>query len=173
MFYFHTRIAPYKPTAHRKLINLGTILLRIMCPTTWTLFHEHALKYAEVMGVCSVECDLQQERKLQRWIETLLSPRSLEGTIVNYIYYCSPWRDNLFGGSPIFIDCSMRKLYSVIQKRKIASCKNFYASMVALVFLCISVVWIWRGCIWREFYVELNGLYPRFIAQSTRQLWIL
>ena len=140
MSYFQTRIAPYKPTAHRNHINLGTILLRITYPTIWTLFHEHALKYAEVMGVCSVKCYLQREQKLQRWIETLLSPRSLKGTIVNYIYYYSPWRGDSFGGSPISVDCSMRKLYSVIQKWKIASCENIYASKAMLVFLCISVV---------------------------------
>ena len=108
MSYFQTRIAPYKPTAHRNHINLGTILLRITCPTIWTLFHEHALKYAEVTGVCSVKCDMQWQRKLQRWIKTLLSLRSLEGIIVNYkvnyIYSCSPWRGDSFGGDPISVD---------------------------------------------------------------------
>ena len=53
--------------------------------------------------------------------------RSLEGTIINYIHSCSLWRDDLFGGGPISVHYSIRKLQYVIENEWLNHtkiCKN-------------------------------------------------
>ena len=44
----------------------------------------------------------------------LITARSLEGTIINYIYSCSPRKGNLFGGGPITVHYSIWRLQYVI-----------------------------------------------------------
>ena len=49
-------------------------------------------------------------------IQTLITARSLEGTIINFIYYSySPRRGDSFGGGAITVNYSTRKLY-IIEK---------------------------------------------------------
>ena len=59
---------------------------------------------------CTVTCDLHGKQKLHLEIQMLITTRSLEGTIINYIYSCSPWRGNSFGGGPISLNYSIWKL---------------------------------------------------------------
>ena len=79
------------------------------------MFHEHTLKYAEVVEDCTVMRDLRGKQKLHLGIQTLITARSLEGTILNYIYSCSPRTGDLFGGGPISVHYSTRKLQYVIE----------------------------------------------------------
>ena len=60
----------------------------IMCPIIKSLFCEHTLKYAEIVEDCTVACDLQGKQNYT--LEMLITARSLKGTIINYIYSCSP-----------------------------------------------------------------------------------
>ena len=76
------------------------------------------------MEDCTVTSDLQAKQKLHLGIQTLIAARSLEGTIINNIYSCIPQRGDLFGGGPISIHYSIRKLQYVIEKRAIKSYKN-------------------------------------------------
>ena len=87
----------------------------ITCPIIKSLFHEHTLKYAEVVEDCTVMSDLRGKQKLHLGIQTLITARSLEGTILNYIYSCSPRTGDLFGGGPISVHYSIRKLQYVIE----------------------------------------------------------
>ena len=64
----------------------------------------------EVVEDCTVACDLQGKQKLHLGIQILITARSLEGTIINYIYSCSPWRGDLFGGSPFSVNYTIHKL---------------------------------------------------------------
>ena len=75
---------------HHNLFGKDTILCGITCPIIKSLFHEHKLKYVEVVEDCTVTSDLRGKRKLHLGIQTLITARSLEGTIINYIYSCSP-----------------------------------------------------------------------------------
>ena len=47
----------------------------------------------------TVKCDLQG-KKLHLEIQTLITARSLEGSIINYIYSYSPLKGDLFGVVP-------------------------------------------------------------------------
>ena len=60
-----------------------------MCPIIKSLFRENTLKYVEAVEDCTITCDLQLNRKLHLGIQMLLTATYLEGTIINYIYYCS------------------------------------------------------------------------------------
>ena len=62
------------------------------------------LKYAEVVEDCTVAWDLQGKQKLHLGIQMLITAKSLEGTIINYIYSYSQWRGNLFQGGSISIN---------------------------------------------------------------------
>ena len=59
----------------------------ITCPIIKFLFHEHTLNYAEVVKDCTIMSDLRGKRKLHIRIQMLITARSLEGTIINYILY--------------------------------------------------------------------------------------
>ena len=83
------------------------------------MFHEHTLKYAEAVEDYTVMSDLQGKRKLHLGIQMLITATYLEGTIMNYIYSCSPRTGNSFGGGPISVHYSIRKLQYVIEKRAI------------------------------------------------------
>ena len=76
--------------ASSQSFHKDTILCGITCPITKSLFHEHTLKYAEVVKDFTVTSDLREKQKLHFWIQMLVTARSLEGTIINYIYSCSP-----------------------------------------------------------------------------------
>ena len=52
-------------------------------PIKESLFYEQTLKYAED---CTIKCNLQGKQKLHLGILTLIIVRSLEGTLINYIY---------------------------------------------------------------------------------------
>ena len=95
-----------------------------MCPIIKSLFHEHTLKYAEVVEDCTVMSDLRGKQKLHLGIQMLITARALEGTIINYIYSCSPWKGGSFGGDPIYVKYSKRKLQYAIEKQAIKSYKN-------------------------------------------------
>ena len=95
-----------------------------MCRIIKSLFHKHTLKYVEAVEDCTVMSDLQGKRKLHLGIQTLITARSLEGTIMNYIYSCSPRTGDSFGGGPISIHYSIWKLQYVIEKLAIKSYKN-------------------------------------------------
>ena len=82
------------------------------------------LKHAEAVEDCTVTSDLQGKRKLHLGIQTLITARSLGGTIINYIYSCSPRTGDSFGGGPISVHYSIRKLQYVIEKQVIKSYKN-------------------------------------------------
>ena len=56
-----------------------------MCPKIKTYFHEHILKYADDEKDFTVACDLQGKQKLYHGIQTLITARSLEDSILNYI----------------------------------------------------------------------------------------
>ena len=58
------------------------------------------------MEDCTVTSDLQGKQKLHLGIQMLITARSLEGTIINNIYSCSPWRGDSFGGGPISVHYS-------------------------------------------------------------------
>ena len=75
-------------------------------PYNKILFHEHTLKYAEVVEDCTFKSDLRGKQKLHLGIQTLITARSLEGTVINYIYSCFPLRGDLFGCSPISLNYS-------------------------------------------------------------------
>ena len=76
------------------------------------------------MEDCTVTSDLQGKQKLHLRIQTLITATYLEGTIINYIYSCSPRTGDSFGGGHISVHYSIRKLQYVIEKRAIKSCKN-------------------------------------------------
>ena len=95
-----------------------------MCPIIKSLFYEHTLKYAEVVKDSTVASELRVNQKLHLGIQTLITARSLEGTIINYIYSCSPWKGDSFRAGPIFVNYSIRKLQYVIKKWAIKSYKN-------------------------------------------------
>ena len=59
-------------------------------PYNKSLVHEHTLKYAEDVEDCTFACDLQRKQKLHYGIQTLITARSLEGIIMNYIYILNP-----------------------------------------------------------------------------------
>ena len=86
--------------------------------------HEHTLRYAEAVEDCTVTSDLRGKRKLHLGIQTLITARSLEGTIISYIYSCSPRRGDSFGGGIISVHYSIQKLQYVIEKQAIKSYKN-------------------------------------------------
>ena len=88
------------------------------------MFYEHTLKYAEDVEDRTVTSDIRGNRKVHLGIQTLITARSLEGTITNYIYSCSPRTGDSFGGGPISVHYSIRKLQYVIEKRAIKSYKN-------------------------------------------------
>ena len=62
------------------------------------------------MEDCTVACDLHRKRKLHLGIQMLITARSLEGTIVLYIYSCFPWKGNSFEVGPISVNYSVQKL---------------------------------------------------------------
>ena len=95
------------------------------------MFHEHTLKYAEAVEDCTITSDLQGKRKLHLGIQTLITATYLEGTIINYIYSCSPRTGDSFGSGPIFVHYSIRKLQYVIEKRAIKSYKNLQKLLTA------------------------------------------
>ena len=66
------------------------MLSGIMCPIIKSLFHKHTLKYAEVVEDCTVTSDLRGKQKVHLGIQKLMTARSLEGAIINYMYSCSP-----------------------------------------------------------------------------------
>ena len=61
----------------------------------------------------------RKAKKLHLGIQMLVTARALESTVINYIYSCSPWRGNLFGGGPISIHYSIRKLQYVIENERL------------------------------------------------------
>ena len=77
------------PKARHNLFGKDTILCGITCPIIKSLFHENTLKYVEAVEDCTITSDLQLNRKLHLGIQMLLTATYLEGTIINYIYYCS------------------------------------------------------------------------------------
>ena len=78
----------------------------------------------EVVEDCTVTSDLQEKRKLHLGIHTVITAKSLEGTIINYIYSCFPWKGDFFGCGPISVHYSIQKLHYVIEKWAIKSYKN-------------------------------------------------
>ena len=64
-------------------------------------------KYAENVGGFTVGCDLQEKQKLHLRIQMLITARSSEGTIMNYICSYCPRKGNLFGDGPISVNYSM------------------------------------------------------------------
>ena len=83
------------------------------------------------MEDCTVTSDLQGKRKLHLGIQTLITATYLEGTIMNYIYSCSPRTGDSFGGGPISVRYSIQKLQYVIEKRAIESYKNLQKLLTA------------------------------------------
>ena len=169
---FPSRTPSFRQGHH--LSGKDTILCRIMCSITKSLFLKRTLKYAEVVEDCTVTSDLRGKQKLHLAIQTLVTAKSLEGTVINYIHSYSPWRGDLFGGGPISINYSIRKLQYIIKKWAInhakihKNCLRHDISICILSFnSSISTGFIW---IWRRFLVELNGLYSRFMAPSMREL---
>ena len=61
----------------------------------------------EVVENCTVASDLRGKQKLHLENQMLITARSLEGTIINYIHSCSPWRGDSFGGSPTSVNYSI------------------------------------------------------------------
>ena len=106
-----------------------------MCGITYpiikSLFHEHTLKYAEAVEDCTVTSDLQGKQKLHLGIQTLITATYLEGTIINYIYSCSPRTGDSFLDSSISVHYSIRKLQYVIEKQAIKSYKNLQKLLTA------------------------------------------
>ena len=94
------------------------------CPIIKSLFHKHTLKYAEAVEDRNITSDLQGKQKLHLGIQTLITATYLEGTLINYIYSCSPRTDDSFGGGPISVHYSIRKLQYVIEKQAIKSYTN-------------------------------------------------
>ena len=70
-------------------------------------------KHDHTCGRCgdvTVTWDLQGERKLYRGMQTLITARFLEDTIINYIYSYSPWRGDSFEGGSISVNYNIQKL---------------------------------------------------------------
>ena len=115
------------------------------------MFHEHTLKYAEAVEDCTVMSDLRGKRKLHLGIQMLITARSLEGTIVNYIYSCSLRTGDSFGGGSISVHYSIWKLQCVIEnerlnhtkihknclQRDISACILSYNNSIAINFIWI------------------------------------
>ena len=105
----------------------------------------------EAVKDCTITSDLQLNQKLHLGIQMLLTATYLEGTIINYIYYCSSRTGDSFKGGPISVDYSVRKLQYVIEKRGIKSYKKsqnllqHYVSACILSYkssIAISFIWI-------------------------------
>ena len=58
-----------------------------MCSIIKSLFHEHTLKYVGFVEHCTVMSDLRGKRKLHLGIQMQITARSLEGTVINYLYF--------------------------------------------------------------------------------------
>ena len=108
--WLETSIGPDRQKAHHNLVTYNPILCGITCPIIKSLFYEHALKYVEDVEDFIVMCNLQGKQKLHLRIQMLITARSIEGTIINYIYSYSPQTGDLFGGGLIFVNYSIRKL---------------------------------------------------------------
>ena len=67
----------------------------------------------EVVEDCTIMNDLQGKWKFHLGIQMLITARSLKGIIITYMYSCSPWRGDLFGGGHISVDYSIRKLQHI------------------------------------------------------------
>ena len=146
-----TSIDPYRLKAHHNLLGKDTTLCGITCPIIKSLFHGHTLKYVEVVEDCTVTSDLPGKLKLHLGIQTLITARSLEGIIINYIYSCSPLRGDSFGGGPISVNCSIQKLQYIIENKRLNGtkiCKNCLWRDISVCILSynnsipISFVWI-------------------------------
>ena len=59
------------------------------------------------MEDCTVACNLQGKQKLHLGNQMLITARSLEGIIINYISSCSTLRGNLFVGGLISVNYSI------------------------------------------------------------------
>ena len=59
-----------------------------MCPITKILFDDQTLKYAEDVGDFTVTENLQGKQNLHLGMQMLITARSLENAIINYIYVC-------------------------------------------------------------------------------------
>ena len=85
-------------------------VLTVAFPKIKSLFHKHTIKYAKNVWDFMVLYNLQVKRKLHLGIQTLITTRSLEGIIINYVSSYTPRRGNSFGSGPISVNYCIQKL---------------------------------------------------------------
>ena len=123
MFHVHTcmQLSPniIKWKTQHDLFAMDTILCRITCAIILLSFMNIHKSMDKISGFIQLHVDLQRKWKLHIGNQTLVTARSLEGTIINYIYSYSPWRGEVVP----FLYTIVCVSYST--QSEIASCKNF------------------------------------------------